>query len=490
MRLSEKLIFDKLYEKYPDSPVLNEIYYAFSTVAGYHSMFKNVNLFIKHLMDPTEKHEVQFSKTNIANSSSFTDFRFKYLKLKYFRGILSGPDDGYLGIDFRGPNPNQMPSMIMLGHNGCGKTSLYNAMEYLFTEDIALARKHNFDLSKAVDRERFLPNAFSNGNLSIQLDTFDGLYEYPSATKSWTLFDHGIGVNSFFCSESDLVLFEVDKRTISDYIKEQIGIYRFVDLLSILTLSMDELELYLKEVYGADLNDPSERNSLNIDDVFKLDNKDDLDELYKDLKQLTSLLREEVELQSADALVEIKDILDRLLKDVNFWNKNLQEELASLDSNNPIIINKHNGLSIDPRTYFNNFRFKMFMISLNIAIAFNYMRKHSICFPLVFDDIFNASDFSSRSIGVKNYIKNVLNVYNEKFSSWPELSIVLFTQDEVVADAVYKGFVEANINNDTSNKVRLCKMFNRRDLVKEPDMVAKNGEIIFYKIYDVIRKNY
>ena len=130
------------------------------------------------------------------------------------------------------------------------------------------------------------------------------------------------------------------------------------------------------------------------------------------------------------------------------------------------------------------------MISLNIAIAFNYMRKHSICFPLVFDDVFNASDFSNRSRGVKNYIKNVLNVYNEKFSSWPELSIVLFTQDEVVADAVYKGFIEANRNNDTSNKVRLCKMFNRRDLVKEPDMVAKNGEIMFYKIYDVIRKNY
>lgn len=519
MNLSEKLIFDQLFDSVPNSPVLNEIYYVFDTERGFDYIFKSSDKFLEYFIKSDDRHEIQYKKT-ILNSShgSFSDYRFRYLKLKDFRGITSGPNDAYLGLDFRDPKSGQIASMIILGQNGCGKTSLYNAMELTFTEDISVARKHSQDLSKANTKLEFLPYAFKDNKVfSVQIDTQNGIYEYPTATLTWGFAEYGIGFNTFFCSESDLILYEVSNSNIPEYILRQVGIKRMADLRPLLKSCISNIEAYLKQVVSVEDEAQRDENKEDVDGqtneqendnknvveasvsdentmdekVFSIKNIPRLQATYDDLKQIITVLDEAVDQQVNETLSEIDDNVNRLFAGVDFWDKELDERVF-LNSPNTIRVNKFNR-DINPRVYLNNFRFKLFIISLNVAIAFNYMRKYSICFPLVFDDVFNASDFTNRSLSVKKYIENLYKLYSDKFPNWPQLPLILFTQDEVIADAVYKGINETNAIGNNINKVMLCKMFPVKEISKETDQVITESgkeEVSFYKLYDILRFNF
>lgn len=494
MKLPEQLILDKLIAQFPGNRVLKEIYYVFDTGKGYDDMIKNSVSFILHMLASGVDHEIRDKKVELSSvRNGVADYRFKFLKVRNFRGLSVGPNDKYLGIDFRGIDPKYSPSMIMLGHNGCGKTSFYNALEYTFTDNISAAIKHGYDLSTAKNH-RYLNYAFSQDLYSVKVDTLSGTYECPTSVTGGPLMDYGIHLYPFFCSESDLILYEVENnRSVSKYILIRIGASRVSDLILLLKSSLSDLELVLRILLapnsklnnGSELEDPYK--SLKDQDPQKMN------DIFNDLMQIIAPLETEVQLLKDEVYPKIHEMLMELLDGVNFWDKDIEEGLDKKQNNVEVVdrmyVSKYR-IPVDFRSYLNNFRFKFLTISLNIAIAFYYMQKSSICFPIVLDDVFNASDFRHRNAKVRDYIKTVFNIYYKKFPNWPQLSLILFTQDEVVAEAVFKGICESNRINLSSNKVMLCKMFEQNKVSKDTDFVASNGEILFYKLYDVIKHNF
>ena len=494
MKLPEKIILDKLIAQFHANKVLREIYHVFDTGKGYDDMTKNSVSFILHMLASRNDREIRNNKVElISTRDSVADYRFKFLKVRNFRGLSVGPKNQYLGIDFRGIDPKNFPSMIMLGHNGCGKTSFYNAIEYTFTDNISAAVKHGYDLSTARD-QRYLNYAFSKDPYSVKIDTLSGTYEIPTNVTGGPLMEYGIHLDPFFCSEADLILYEIENnRSVSQYILIQIGAIRLSDLISLLKASLSDLELVLRKLLA-----PNSKldNESTLEDPYKsLKGQDPLEmtEVFNDLMQIIAPLETEVQLLKNEVYQEIHGMLVTLLDGVNFWDKEIEEGFAQKQPDSEIVdgifINKY-CIPLDFRSYLNNFRYKFLTISLNVAIAFYYMQKCSICFPIVLDDVFNASDFRHRNSGVRDYIKTVFDIYYKKFPNWPQLSLILFTQDEVVAEAAFKGICDANRLNSSANKVMLCKMFEQNKVSKDADCVASGGEILFYKLYDVIKHNY
>lgn len=68
------------------------------------------------------------------------DYRFLHLYLKGFRKF---PFEKFYGVPFGSKQEESScpPSVLIYGGNGTGKTSVFSALEYLFTEQISAAKK-------------------------------------------------------------------------------------------------------------------------------------------------------------------------------------------------------------------------------------------------------------------------------------------------------------------------------------------------------------
>lgn len=91
-----------------------------------------------------------------------------------------------------------------------------------------------------------------------------------------------------------------------------------------------------------------------------------------------------------------------------------------------------------PKSYYNTFRFKLFVIALKISLAFLYMRTSKTIVPIVIDDVFNATDFDN-SIKLERFVYHIYHTYEEKVKSGIPLQLIVFTHDEMVMTAFRKG---------------------------------------------------
>ncbi len=85
---------------------------------------------------------------------------------------------------------------------------------------------------------------------------------------------------------------------------------------------------------------------------------------------------------------------------------------------------------VSPTKYFNTFRYRIFcsLVGLSIALASRILTKINL--PLVFDDIFYAADYQSRTT-VELFLKKLIQIY-KLFTPDMPLQFVLFTNDELV----------------------------------------------------------
>lgn len=115
----------------------------------------------------------------------------------------------------------------------------------------------------------------------------------------------------------------------------------------------------------------------------------------------------------------------------------------------------------EPRLYFNTFRHKLFCFTLKLALACCYMRLNKCRCPIIIDDVFNASDFCNRN-SIKDIIINLRRAYslvmrdggNGSFDC--PLQIILFTQDEIIAEKVYQGIskrIVTDIHDNDAGKI-------------------------------------
>ena len=96
------------------------------------------------------------------------------------------------------------------------------------------------------------------------------------------------------------------------------------------------------------------------------------------------------------------------------------------------------GFNGSPKTYYNTFRFKLYVIALKISLAFLYMRTSKIIIPIVIDDVFNATDFDN-SIKLERFVYHIYKTYKRKVGSNIPLQLIVLSHDEMVISAFRKG---------------------------------------------------
>jgi hypothetical protein len=96
-----------------------------------------------------------------------------------------------------------------------------------------------------------------------------------------------------------------------------------------------------------------------------------------------------------------------------------------------------------PKEYFNTFRYKLFVVSLKVALSFAFMKEYKCLLPVVIDDIFNSSDFNN-GYTIEFFVRNVYWTFDkllgELFKN-RQLQIILFTHDELVVHSFKKGYL-------------------------------------------------
>lgn len=111
---------------------------------------------------------------DVQKNNGYYDFRLNHLLVKNFRKYGSYEDeDLYTGLYALGA---QM--LYLLGNNGSGKSSMFNAAEYIFTKDISEARYRCYaNLKQYIRHEDKEPvvKAFMKNGAKIELGSTDGI---------------------------------------------------------------------------------------------------------------------------------------------------------------------------------------------------------------------------------------------------------------------------------------------------------------------------
>lgn len=127
-----------------------------------------------------------------------------------------------------------------------------------------------------------------------------------------------------------------------------------------------------------------------------------------------------------------------------------------------------------PQNYLNTFRFKLYCVTLKIALAFSKMKERRISVPIVIDDIFNASDFEN-TMKLEQFVYTIYKTYDEVLKDDKPLQLILLTHDEMVQGAFRRG-IKLRIdelgkvqlfNNDAYRDYFLCgRLFNKEECME------------------------
>lgn len=105
----------------------------------------------------------------------------------------------------------------------------------------------------------------------------------------------------------------------------------------------------------------------------------------------------------------------------------------------------------DPREYLNTFKYKLFCVALKMAFCCVAKDLYHINFPLIIDDVFDASDFDNR-IRLKEFVINLFQNHDALMANHKSttedysLQLIFFTQDDLIADQVDKGLRYVCVN--------------------------------------------
>lgn len=117
------------------------------------------------------------------------------------------------------------------------------------------------------------------------------------------------------------------------------------------------------------------------------------------------------------------------------------------------------GNLVAPNRYFNTFRYKLFCMTLQLCIAFSLKKDKRFNFPIVFDDVFNASDY--RHLGaIANYFSKIAQMHNKIFGVKQKLQIIGFTHDELVLSS-FSRLKEASFHYPRRGNINIYELINK-----------------------------
>lgn len=124
-----------------------------------------------------------------------------------------------------------------------------------------------------------------------------------------------------------------------------------------------------------------------------------------------------------------------------------------------IIFQREDGVDVSfkPEKYLNTFRYKLYCMTLKMAIAFAVKKFYQINFPLVIDDIFYSSDFAHRSM-VRDFFWHLFDKHKEIFNN-NDLQVIFLTHDDIIIESAYRGICDATGCSDVERLI----MFDYRE---------------------------
>ena len=132
-----------------------------------------------------------------SGESHFRNLIFQNLLIKNFRKYGETTDKQYLGLKFQDSNVEHVPQRsiyVLLGDNGSGKSSLFDAMEYLCTGKVSEA------VYRKIEKKKFVQHD-SSAEMEIEISTLS--QDLSLATNSSLLAE--IDLRRFFFSENSIM---------------------------------------------------------------------------------------------------------------------------------------------------------------------------------------------------------------------------------------------------------------------------------------------
>jgi len=165
----------------------------FDNVINYYERYKNQKPDIESIQ---EQREDEIEKWN------GLDLRIKSVRLKSVRGF---PESELpFGIDLANEK-NEPQSMVILGGNATGKSSLYDAVEFMYCDAVAEAQLRRFEEGNG-DRYRLFLEHFENGieNNFCLIETVDRNFDLQKSPNIPESVKSRVNPNTHFISDYDV----------------------------------------------------------------------------------------------------------------------------------------------------------------------------------------------------------------------------------------------------------------------------------------------
>lgn len=253
------------------------------------------------------------------------DLRIKKVKLKSVRGFPNSTVP--FGIDFTNTKGSPQ-SMIILGSNGSGKSSIYNSIEYNFCKKIGEAQLRTYRNLDDEDNEfkeylSHFNNGFSNSLCDIEtVDenlTLQGL-NIPQEVRN------KINPNTHFISDFDIYhngqlnFLKGDEGSFHNLIAESLGLSELLQFEK----NLNEFVAYRRATESSRIN--ALEKGIKEENQLIENNKKSLAEKKSNLLQLTESQKEQPENSKVQEL-------QKLLAQIKSSNPSFQFEFQTLQSN-------------------------------------------------------------------------------------------------------------------------------------------------------------
>lgn len=171
-------------------------------------------------------------------------------------------------------------------------------------------------------------------------------------------------------------------------------------------------------------------------------------EVYDVINTLTSISRELV-----------NDVMNLFLMADEEMSMDFNKNTGDFKMNITLKANG-NPIPFTPEKYLNTFRYKLFCMTLKMAIAFSMKKFYRINFPIVIDDVFYSSDFDHRC-KVRDFFRLLFDKHKKLFPE-EDLQVIFLTHDDVVMDAAYHGIADVIGCSDVNRQI----MFDHREALE------------------------
>ena len=227
-------------------------------------------------------------------------------------------------------------------------------------------------------------------------------------------------------------------------------------------------------------------NGLNVDATSKEleENRKLLDEMNSFINGFSTELVSGFIQQNASDIEEVMRMFSSHNEKYKFINT---EKKKIQDLEMQISVDNERAFTTSPVEYFNTFRYRLYFVTLKLALSFKWMEHTGIAAPVVIDDVFNASDFDN-SIKLEYYIYFVKKIYNhiciEDGFAQP-LQLIILTHDDMVFNSVKNGFCSyhagdsENIMSERYFQTICARLYKLEELSKFKDCEGQEYNNIY-----------